>query len=370
VRQGAAQLHARAWRLGGRSTMSRKIVAVATLMLATALGLTTVQGEASPALAGTGVGVKVASFNIQSVSLDRNAGAQKPWRKRRGAVIRQVLEERPDVLGVQEANPSRWFRPRLVDGVNQYLDLRNGLNKAGGPYQLTNRYAYNCVNPRTSHKCRYQDRGASHSNRIYYNAGTVERVSQGCMRYAAQHVKPGNQPRDLAWAVLRMKATGAQFLFTTTHLEVTDRSTRQQQWQEMIEKINSLKGSLPVIATGDFNMQKFDPMATTMLPAMQSAGYGDVLGQQYAENPVRHMRALSRVNAWINSANHESRNVADYGYEDRRDKVGNSIDWIFATNSLRVDQYKVVLRFDPRTLLVQGVLPSDHNMVEAILTLP
>jgi hypothetical protein len=35
-----------------------------------------------------------------------------------------------------------------------------------------------------------------------------------------------------------------------------------------------------------------------------------------------------------------------------------------------VKEYKVVCRFDPRTLQVIGYLPSDHNMVRATITLP
>jgi hypothetical protein len=62
--------------------------------------------------------------------------------------------------------------------------------------------------------------------------------------------------------------------------------------------------------------------------------------------------------------------VAAYGYEDQRYKVGNGIDWIFASNELPVKEWKVVLRFDPDTLQVRGVLPSDHNMVRATVTLP
>lgn len=351
--------------------MGKKIAAAAALALTAALAVTTTPVHESPAAAATSTGsdLRVASFNIQSVSVDRTEGARLPWKKRRGTVIRQILGEQVDVIGVQEAHPSRYFAPRLVDGPTQFLDLRNGLNKAGGHYQLTNRYSFNCVNPRTGYKCVRQYRGASYSDRILFNTDTIELVSQGSMGYAKQVDR--NRPRYLAWAVLRVKATGTEFLFTTTHLEG---DAREAQWQQLIQKINALKGSMPVIATGDFNTEKFDPLCKTVLPAMKQAGYGDVLNQKYAENPVTNPRVNDPehdlVNAWINSANHDSKDVASYAYENRHDKVGNDIDWIFATNSLPVLQFKVVLRFDPSTLQVQGVLPSDHNMIEATLRLP
>ena len=53
----------------------------------------------------------------------------------------------------------------------------------------------------------------------------------------------------------------------------------------MIAKINKLKGSRPVIVTGDFNTSKYSPYAATMLPAMQNNGYGDTLGQRYTHEP-------------------------------------------------------------------------------------
>jgi endonuclease/exonuclease/phosphatase family metal-dependent hydrolase len=213
-------------------------------------------------------------------------------------------------------------------------------------------------------------RAAAHAERILYNTRTLELVRAGAMQYRAQMSAEvaRTRPDFLAWAVLRVRATGTVFLFFTTHLE--GRTTVKPQWQELIAKVNAIRGSRPVVVVGDFNTNKMSPLAATMLPAMRSAGYPDVLNQQYAENPVRDMRAQSRVNAWINSANHESRDVSTYSYANRRDKVGNSIDWIFASAGLPVLQYKLVLSFDPKTLQVQGVLPSDHNMVAATLGLP
>ena len=113
------------------------------------------------------------SFNVRSVSLDRTAGEERPWEERRGAVIANILGENLDVLGVQEVNPSKAFAPRLVDGPNQFLDLRNGLNKAGGSFALTNRFAFNCKKASTQYHCKKKNRGASHAERILYNTQTV-----------------------------------------------------------------------------------------------------------------------------------------------------------------------------------------------------
>jgi hypothetical protein len=125
-----------------------------------------------------------------------------------------------------------------------------------------------------------------------------------------------------------------------------------------------------VVVTGDFNTSKFSAAAQTMLPAMKSAGFGDVMNQEFEVNPPRNPRAETVVNGWINSFNDWRRFVGDYAYEDRKDKVGNGIDWVFATNALRVKLWKVVIDFNPSTLMINGTIPSDHNMLSSVVALP
>lgn len=314
------------------------------------------------------VDLRFATFNVQSVGVDRTAGERRPWRKRRGTVISQILGERVDVIGVQEVNPSNTFRSRLVAGTNQMFDLRNGLNRAGGRYALTSNAAANCLNPVSTYRCRYRNRGASGSERILYNTRTTTLVRRGFVKYA--HQSASHRGMGLAWAVLRSRANGHRFLFTSTHLDPPNRSVRVAQWRQLISAVKRLRRGLPVVSVGDFNTQKFDPMTRTMLPAMRRAGFGDVLNQQYRVNPSRGVRARSRVNAWINSNNRLSRNVARYSYAHNHRKTGNSIDYIFASNSLRVKVFKLVLNFNGRTMRVRGTLPSDHNMIRSTITIP
>ena len=303
-----------------------------------------------------------------SVSLDDKAsGEQKTWKERRDGVLDGIWGEHPDVIGLQEANQAIAFKSQLVDGTNQYRDIENGLNKRGGNYQVTNDWANNCVKADYSSNCTYQYRGASGDNRILYDADTISLVSQGAYKYPTQ-ISGGM--RTLAYAVLEVKATGKQFLFTDTHLEVSDAAVREQEWHEAIDEVNDLKGDLPVISVGDYNVQKNDPIACRMLPLQKSSGVGDVLNQVCDTNPTTGIRAQNLINSWINSNNHMSRDVSSYSYSTRHDKTGNSIDWIFASNALAVPEYKLVLDYNPSTLQVNGVIPSDHNMLRATVTIP
>ena len=72
----------------------------------------------------------------------------------------------------------------------------------------------------------------------------------------------------------------------------------------------------------------------------------------------------------MNTANHFDRDVRNWSFWFKQDKPGNNIDWIFASNWLPVIEYKVVVDYDPDTWMVNGVIPSDHNMVRATLRLP
>lgn len=311
--------------------------------------------------------VRAGSYNVQSVSLDTTSGEQRPWRERRAGVLANILGENLDVIGLQEANAGSSFKSRLVDGDTQYADIRNGLVSGGQNFQVTNTAAANCVNAATTYNCVARDRGAAGSDRILYNTDRLSMVSQG--GYAFRTQDAGGTPRNMAYAVLQVKRTGDRFLFVTTHLEAHSATVRYAQWRELIAKVATLKGSLPVIAVGDYNMNRSDANSAQMLPMMKSAGMGDVLNQQYGAT-TSHPRALRTVNGWINTVNHMNRDVSTFSYEDRRTQLGFNIDYVFASNALVVKEWKVVLDFDPTTLRVNGVIPSDHNMVRATVTIP
>jgi len=323
-----------------------------------------------PAVAATAVrDVRVASFNVSSVSFDGQAsGNHAKWRVRRPVVVSQILNQKVDVLGLQEVNQSSKYASSLDYGTTQYLDLKRALNIHGANYALTNKYAYNCVRPMSSYNCVYHNNNASQDNRIMYDTDTVSMIKQGAYKYPTQTV--GKNERYLVWGIFEMKATGKRFLFTNTHLDPYSAATRRSQWDEAIAKTNKLKAGLPVVAVGDYNTSKFDTYAATYLPKMKSNGYGDVLNQQYREPGVKNPRAEVMKRGWINSFNGFKRDVRSYAYEDARYKVGNGIDWIFVTNTARVKEWSMVTNVSMTTLQVRGVIPSDHNLVRATLVLP
>jgi endonuclease/exonuclease/phosphatase family metal-dependent hydrolase len=313
--------------------------------------------------------VRVASFNIFGIHNDARAtGEIRTWRERRPVVVRQILDQDVDVVGLQEANQSTIY-PGVNYGSTQYADLRGAINATGAHYALTNEASYNCQKPSSSTSCVPVYRGASNSTRILYNTDTLDVVAQGSMRYA--HQTAGKSDRYLVWGVFRVKATGGEFLFTTTHLDSYTPTVRVAQWNELIARVGQLRNGRPVVAVGDFNTTKYSTWAADLLPRMKSAGYGDVLDQQPGNSNVVSPRAQSRTNAWVNSYNGFRRDVKAYSYwENKTTKLGNSIDWVFASNELAVKEWETVIDHDPSTLRLTGVIPSDHNMVRATVVIP
>jgi endonuclease/exonuclease/phosphatase family metal-dependent hydrolase len=344
--------------------------AVATSVVAVLAGSAMVaSGGTSSATTPASADIHVGTFNISNLAFDsRAAGEHQVWKKRRPVIRKQILSQGLDVVGLQEANPSSVYKSSVTYGVNQYMDLLNAINGQGAHYALTNEYEYNCVKSTSSKNCVYQDRGASQDTRILYNTDTLTMLSQGSYKYNAQTA--GKQDRYLDWAVFQTNANGRKFLFVNTHLDPASIDSRKQEWSELIDKTNQLKQYMPVMVVGDFNTSKYDDYAATYLPAMKSAGYGDVLNQQYATNPSNNPRPETMTNAWVNSFGNFRRNVEDYSYYKNRNKIGNGIDWVFASNNLEVKNYDVAVPMDAQTLQIKGVIPSDHNLVTSTIVLP
>lgn len=306
----------------------------------------------SPAAAAGGFTVKVGTFNIRSVRHDLAPEAnEEPWRVRRAAVVRDILAEDLDVVGIQEASQNTRYENLMADGPTQYQDLVAGLNRSGGRFAVTN-----------------GDIHASRDTRVIYNTETLALVREGAYEYRVQSGGPNDQ-RFLVWAVFRVRETGAEFFFATTHLvnKVPDLQTKQ--WRELIEQVRRLHDGLPVVIGGDFQTsKKAGTVASTMMTEMRRAGWNDVLNQRPGTPQLTTPRAERLVKGWVNSMNGFDRRVERYSYENHRGYAGNSCDWIFADSDLRVTRYRVVARF--KRLRLTGVIPSDHFLVTARIVIP
>lgn len=356
---------------------------VTTAYTSAVKGATTPTGQSDPSV--TDADLRVASFNIFGINADSTAtGNRKVWSVRKPEVARDIVDNMPDVVGLQEANQSTVYYA-ANSGMTQYFDLLKAVNDRGATYALANDKNYNCVRYVSLTDCVYKYQGASRGVRILYNTATLAMQEQGSLKYKAQ---TGSVDRYLAWATFRIKANGRTFLFVTTHLQPHGKTvqieTRKAQWRELSAWAKDKGRSLgvPVVIGGDFNTSRNTDYAAQMLPMMEADGFGDVLGQKYRENPIRSPRAEKSELGWINTHNGWSkdlRKALDGGrwtfYEDRNmpqaeQRTGSNIDWIFASNGLRVKEWGVVVRYDASTLKVTRTVPSDHNMIRSTLVVP
>ena len=306
----------------------------------------------------------VASFNVRCANCYQRQNGEKPWSARRSAVIAQIISRRPDVIGVQEASQG------LLDGssTSQFADLRNGLQAAGGAYEVTNTARYNCANSNSATNCTPQDRGASQGTRIFYNTATVELARAGSKLLPS--CRECNN-RYMAWAILKQKSTNQRFFFATVHTQYLAKyaTLRHQEVQVMMDEVAAQNPGLPAFVTGDFNSTRYQSPTNAPYDEVIRRGFVDPLGHTPKSAMVSPAStAERRIRANYNSHNNFLRRVARFADWQN----GSNLDYIFTyspTGPMRVPLWETVLDLDADDRIV-GTIPSDHNMLLIKAVLP
>jgi len=73
----------------------------------------------------------------------------------------------------------------------------------------------------------------------------------------------GQLPRVVTWAVLAEVVSEVEVLFVTTHFD-NNSPSQELSAPLLVERVESLAGGRPVIVTGDFNSQTWDPAFVTL----------------------------------------------------------------------------------------------------------
>lgn len=300
--------------------------------------------------------LRVASYNVKCNCRSRPG---QSWKARRARVVETIREQRPDVLGVQEALQSK------LGGTSrsQFDDL---IARLGSPYKITNSYRYNCARPSNPRNCRPTDRGASGGTRIIYDSTRVELLDQGSVQLPTE--RRATVRRFLAWAVFRQRSTGRVFVFGNTHLDNSTRfsALRVKQTKVILDRLEALssKGKKSVIMVGDFNTHKWIAGGNRPYDMMIDAGYADPLGNTYQS---RYSAPGAIVEKRI-ATNFSSSN----GFERMARKApyinGTYLDYIFVS-PMRVSEWETVVDVDSEGRFI-GTIPSDHNMIRATVWLP
>lgn len=271
----------------------------------------------------------VGTYNI--LKSRRNA-----WEQRKPALVRTILGEDPDVVGLQEATPVT-----TGTGRRQYDDLRVAL---GADWALVD-----------------GNRASTGETRTIYNTRRLELVSAGYDLIEGSRRFRGI-PRYVTWAVFRQRSTDKRFLFVNTHFvprtsRASDphRVSAARQLVATVERVNT--ADLPVVVVGDFNTGMNRTSSNRVYRTLLAGGFRDPLATPrgklgHAERTIREN--VKTVNGY--------RRVAD------RDSFAPLVDHIFVS-PMRVREWEVVARLDRSGRFI-GTIPSDHNMVRATVELP
>lgn len=301
--------------------------------------------------------LRVATWNVGGILTDGTGRSHARWKSRRTVIVRQLLAQSPvgqrgraaDVIALQEANSEK----KLRSGRTQYTDLVHLLN-----VRATGRDRYRALS-KTLH---------SKATRITYNAHTVRLLKAGVVRWRAQESK-ADGPRLMSWARFKHRSTGKRFFFASVHLETASKRVRKKQWKQLLRVVPKLAHGLPVVVAGDFNSTRNQKgnAAQKFLPKMKKAGFGDTLGQTSRGNlKVTHARPHRLTRANFNSVNFYHRRL---GHSWNRNYVGQHVDYIFASNRLKVRGWSLVADLAQGGKKLEGVIPSDHNLIRANLVI-
>ena len=330
-------------------------------------------GDPTPAVpTNRDTDLHVATFNIRTMNLDSPDHPEQRWRSRAdrvaalllgAATTRNAASIPPDVIALQEANQS--YAKFTARCTNQMIDLRNRLNAGGGRH-----YEATSLNP-----------SSSVGTRILFDTGRLRLESAGSVLLAPVSV---DHPH-LAWAIFQDRDNGSRFFFGSVHLAPGEGpdvdAARNAEWDQLITDVPSLSQGLPVVLGGDFNSPRSGANGTNTaapnhLPQMLAAGFGDTLiGKTQSpsdpETTVTGTRPVQRpVDANCKSFN--AFRVFQY-CEDETDpattRIGQQIDYVFASNQLAVENWEMVLDIDAAHNWI-GTIPSDHNLLRATVTLP
>ena len=215
---------------------SNLLLAAALLLLAP-LGLS---AQKVPA------GITVMSYNI------RNSGANdgtNSWEYRYPASAMMIDDQKPDIVGVQEALPDQvaYLKNILLPDYKVFGVGREDGKKEGEHME------------------------------IIYNKKTVSVLKWGTFWLSETPDKPSMGWdaacfRSATWALMKDKKSGNKFFMVNTHLDHVGVAAREKGLQLICDRIAEMnEEGLPMVLTGDFNMDISDPSMAPVKKAMKNA---------------------------------------------------------------------------------------------------
>ena len=252
--------------------------------------------------------IKVMSYNIRTGTAKDGTNS---WNFRFSSTAMMLDEVKPDVFGIQEALNSQVM---YIDEMCENYDYVGGGRDDGkkkGEYTA-----------------------------IFWNKKTVKKIKWGMFWLSETPDKPSKGwdakcMRTATWAVMKHKKSGKEFFFINTHLDHVGTEARKNALSLIISQVEKLnKDSLPVVFTGDFNLNHDSPVLSALDGKFQN---------------TRKIAAKTDSNRTFNK----------WGKE-KGDKI---IDHIYVSGFSSCMEYRTVTeKFGDRKFI------SDHYPIISILT--
>lgn len=186
----------------------------------------------------------VMSYNVRTSVKD---DGENSWENRKEASKAMLEEVKPDIFGVQEA---RLDQERYIAGqCPEYIPFGVG-----------------------------RDDGADEGERasVFYNRNTLEMLDGGTWWLSETPDVPSvgwdaKYPRTATWVLMKDLRSGKQFYFVNTHLDHKGAQARRNGLVMIVEKIREMNPDIPLVLTGDFNVEPSDPCLEDLDQLMLSA---------------------------------------------------------------------------------------------------
>lgn len=190
-------------------------------------------------------GITVMSFNIRMSAANDGTNS---WKYRYPASAMMIDDQKPDIVGIQEAMEDQ---VTYLKGVLAPDYKVIGVGREDG-------------------------RKKGEHMEIVYNKKTVSVLKWGTFWLSDTPKKPSLGwdaacYRSATWALMRDRKSGNKFFMVNTHLDHVGTVAREKGLQLICDKIAEMnKGDLPMVLTGDFNMDISDPSMTPVKNALQN----------------------------------------------------------------------------------------------------
>lgn len=254
--------------------------------------------------------MNVATFNIR-MKTDSDVG--NLWKDRYTHLTDLIKFHEFEIFGVQEA-----FKEQLNDMSAKLPDFKYiGVGRDDGA-----------------------DKG-EHSS-IFYDTKRFEVSKSGTFWLSPTDTEKPNKgwdaalPRICTWGIFKDKSNGKKFIFMNTHFDHVGVEARRESAKLILAKAKEFAKDLPLILTGDFNIDETNEAYFTLAKSGIVQDVYDLAKIKYEPN--------SSFNAWGKNIQEKAR-----------------IDHIFITKPFTVRKYGIL------TDTYMGKFPSDHFPVIAEL---